>query len=475
MNTPIQEKSSCLIIASNFPPIQSAGVYRTLRMAKYLPALGWKLNILTLSTDTLQQGTSIDPTLLDQVPTEIQIYRAPARFPIEKFNQILGRNRQVVKEKATLKDMSGETANGKISKKSAGLYQRLKDRITLPLMTPDRMVGWVSPAAKMGMAAVLENKINVVYSSGPPWSNHLVARRVCAAARLPWVADFRDPWVGNTFRPDRNGDTWVGRKHRLLELEVYRNASVVIFNTKRSRKNAVKRIGENLAEKSVVVTNGFDPADFAGLKASHIVPAGEQPLCRPLQIIHTGAFYGKRNVDTLLAAIGEMKREGELSADDIQLSLIGPVREHEQRMVKQHSIADIVALEQPVPHHTCLQRLKNADLLLLVQTKAPLCIPGKLYEYIAVGKPVLTIASDGATADLVAEGIGGCIDPADFAGLKTCLLDLVNRHRGDGIKCPDVSIRNRYDGRQQMELFDAALRRAMANFEIRTAVGFAGR
>ena len=244
-------ESSCLIIASNFPPIQSAGVYRTLRMAKYLPALGWKLNILTLSTNTLQQGTSIDPALLDQIPTDIQIYRAPARFPIEKLNRILGRNRQSAKEKVALNGITGGgTTTGKMPKKSsAGFYQRLKDQLTLPWMTPDRMVGWVGPAAKLGTVAVRESETNVIYSSGPPWSNHLVAVRIVAATGLPWVADFRDPWGGNAFRPGRSGDTWAGRKHRELESRVYRNASVVIFNTDRSRSDAVDRIGESLANK----------------------------------------------------------------------------------------------------------------------------------------------------------------------------------------------------------------------------------
>ena len=467
-------ESSCLIIASNFPPIQSAGVYRTLRMAKYLPALGWKLNILTLSTNTLQQGTSIDPALLDQIPTDIQIYRAPARFPIEKLNRILGRNRQSAKEKVALNGITGGgTTTGKMPKKSsAGFYQRLKDQLTLPWMTPDRMVGWVGPAAKLGTVAVRESETNVIYSSGPPWSNHLVAVRIVAATGLPWVADFRDPWGGNAFRPGRSGDTWAGRKHRELESRVYRNASVVIFNTDRSRSDAVDRIGESLANKSVVIPNGFDPAHFEGLDLSSSSPDTVKPASEPLQIIHAGSFYGKRNVDSLLSAIGELKRAGKLSAADVQLSLIGRVREHEQTLVKQHSIRDIVALEPPVSHHDCLQRLRDADLLLLVQTEAPLCIPGKLYEYIAIGKPVLTVASDGATADLVAaESIGECIAPTDITGLKICLLDLVDRHRNGGIKRRDVSVRNRYDGSRQMELFDTVLRRAMVDPETRSAVG----
>ena len=456
---------SLLIIASNFPPIQSAGVYRTLRIAKYLPECGWSLDVLTLRADTLLKGTSTDLALLDQVPADIQVYRAPARFPIERFNQITGRNKNGSRKKAVSTNGSPEPSKGTKEKKSSGeLLQRLKDRLTLPWMTPDRMVGWVTPASKMGIVAVRENKADVIYSSGPPWSNHLVAGRIVNATGLPWVADFRDPWVGNAFRPGRSEDTWAGRKHRMFEAEVYQNANVIIFNTDRARDNAVGRIGTSLADKSVVIPNGFDPAHFDDSLHGDSDFGDPVPSCAsPLHLIHTGAFYGKRNVDSLLATIGELKRNGQISAGDLQLEMIGGIRTHEQNQISQYSIDDIVTLAQPVPHHECLQRMGAADALLLVQTGAPLCIPGKLYEYIAVGKPILTLAAEGATADLVStENLGPCLDPADGSRLKAGLLDLIRQHRNGELKRPDESIRDRYDGRQQMTLFDSVLRQAIS-------------
>ena len=452
---------SCLIIASNFPPIQSGGVYRTLRMAKYLPECGWDLHVLTLRADTLLKGTSTDLSLLGQVPAEIQVYRAPARFPIERFNRITGRSKGDLSRKTV--SASGHRRS-KEKKSSTGLLQRFKDRLTLPWMTPDRMVGWVTPASKLGIVAARENKADVIYSSGPPWSNHLVAGRIVKATGLPWVADFRDPWVGNAFRPGRNEDTWEGRKHRRFEAEVYKNANVIIFNTGRARDSAVGRIGKALEDKSVVIPNGFDPAHFGDCLSSDPEPYDQiSRNATPIRLIHTGAFYGKRNVDSLLATIGGLKRNGQISANDLQLEMIGSIRAHEQNLIVQYSIDDIVTLVRPVPHQECLRRMGTADALLLVQTDAPLCIPGKLYEYIAVGKPILTLAAEGATADLVSsEKLGPCFDPADVCRLEAGLLDLIQQHRDGELRRTDGSIRDRYDGRQQMALFDSVLRLAIS-------------
>jgi len=426
-------------------------------MAKYLPEYGWEIHVLTLSTDRLSKGTSIDNALLNQVPAGIPVYRAPARFPIEEFNRVTGRGKKREDERITSANSNRSTTDGK--KSTAGLFQRMKDRITMRWMTPDRLVGWVSPAAKLGRTAVREHKTDILYSSGPPWSNHLVAGKIVAATGLPWVADFRDPWVGNTFRPGRSGDTWAGRKHRILELDVYQKTNLVIFNTDRARDDAVNRIGDFLAEKSVVIPNGFDPENFNNLQTNSLPANKRTPhQSAPLQMLHTGAFYGKRNVDSLLAVIGELKHTGEITAKDLQLGLIGSVRPHEQKLIDHHSIGDIATQTPPIPHKQCLQQLVKADVLLLVQTEAPLCVPGKLYEYIAIGKPILTLAADGATADLVAkEDLGPCVDPTDCSQLKDVLLNLLRQHRCGEVKCSSSAIRERYDGRKQMALFNDVL------------------
>lgn len=453
---------SILIVASNFPPVHSAGVYRTLRLAKYLPEQDWSVHVLTLDVNTLPDGAKTDVKLLEQAGRDICIHRSRARFPLESINRWTGRARRSSGAGKTSVDRAtaGRDANLERPKKTAGIYQAVKDRLTVPLMTPDRLVGWVRPASALGIAVARQNAFDLVYSSGPPWSNHLVAQRVVAKTGLPWIADFRDPWVGNAFRPGRNDETWAGRKHRSLEAAVCEDAQVVIFNTQRALEDAVDRMGATLGNKAVVIPNGFDPEHFSSLAGPEYGPRSEPGL--PVRMLHAGSFYGRRNVDSLLKAIGRLKRDREIDESRFQLELIGAARPREENLVKEFEIGDIVTLLPSLPHRDCLQRLCTADALLLVQTDAPLCVPGKLYEYIAIGKPIFTIASDGATADLVdKEQLGHCVAPTDTPRLESALVELIQQHRVQSMTPYGDAVRERYDGRAQMAVFQAAFEQAI--------------
>ena len=144
------KSSSVLVVASNFPPVQSAGVYRTIRLAKYLPEYSWDISVLTLAVETLPKDTHQDPRSLDQIADEIAVYRAPARFPLETINRITGRGKHKRMSKPPVKTVSKVENESPERSKATSWTQQLKDRITLPWMTPDRLVGWVQPASKKG-------------------------------------------------------------------------------------------------------------------------------------------------------------------------------------------------------------------------------------------------------------------------------------------------------------------------------------
>lgn len=464
------ERTSVLVVASNFPPVHSGGVYRTLRLAKYLPDFGWDLKVLTLSQATFPHGTVVDHDLVAQVPDSTIVYRADAEYPLERLHSLRDFFRRRLREKKV-----GPASRGKkqprVRLNKKGYLQILKDRITLPYMTPDKIVGWVKPASKIGMRIAQEQQVSLIYSSGPPFSNHLVGNRIKAKCGLPWVADFRDPWLGNDWRPDRESESWSGRKHRAMESSVFVNADQVIFNTERSRHDAISRFGGQLAQKSVVIANGFDPSDFsnASLISNGCInssscdhEAQSRKENQSLKLVHTGSFYGRRNIDSLIRALGELTQCERLDRGDLSIDLIGNVRDHERHLVEDCKVSDMVRLIPPMPHQECLARIRQADALLLVQTEAPLCIPGKLYEYIAVGKPVFTLASAGATADLVTqERLGPCVDPDDLDAVKATVLDLVDQYRDGRLKQPDGHAVERYNGHNQMKEFDSVFRVAL--------------
>lgn len=454
----------CLIVASHFPPMRSAGVFRTIRIARYLPDHDWSVRVLTVDPAVYLAGSSCSEELLARIPACVEIHRTKARHPLEWMNSLKSRVRSYSASSSESDKTASATANETpTGNRSRSLRQKAKDAITVPLMTPDRWIGWLPFAVQCGKRLLAADPTDVIYSSGPPWTNHLVAERLCRKTATPWVADFRDPWLGNNFRPQRQGNGWVGRKHQRLERSVVETASVVILNTSLSHQSIVDRYPDLPSDKFITINNAFDPADFQGIPETQnaTTPARQ----RPLRLVHTGAFYGKRNIDALLQAIGNLMKQRRITASDLVVDLIGaarPGREREESLAAEYGISDLINVMPPIPHEQCLASMRDADVLLLVQTDAPLCIPGKAFEYLAFQKPILTLAGKGATAELVLrERLGPCVDPADLGELESVIESLVRQFHGGTLASPEGASVDRYNGEKQIELFDQAFRRAI--------------
>lgn len=452
--------------------MRSAGVFRTLRLTRYLPEYEWSIHVLTIDENAYLAGTSKSQELLKSVPSNVCIHRTMAKHPLEWINGArdwfrggVQKPRQFAPTQIVGEASSEDRASRRSRKRQQSLVQRMKDGITVPLMTPDRWIGWLPFAVREGKQILNRHPIDLIYSSGPPWTNHLVAHRLSQATGTAWVADFRDPWLGNNFRPQRQGDTWVGRRHQLLEKRVIESADVVVVNTGRAFESVVDRYPDLRPGKICVIPNGYDPADFAESNNEDSAQAVSSDQKRPMKLVHAGAFYGKRNVDSLIMAVGELIRDKQISASDLRIDLIGARRAnriHESDLVKANGIEEIVSVLPSVPHEECVEELRNADVLLLVQTDAPLCVPGKVFEYIAIGRPILTLSGAGATADLVQhEKLGPCVDPRDMEQLKSHLLDLTQQHRSEQLTASAGTAEETYNGRSQMVLFDSAFKNAI--------------
>ena len=438
------------MIASLFPPAYSAGVFRTLRFTRSLPTFDWSVSVLTVDPNYYEPGQATQDRLLAKVPPKTRIATARAIYPVAS----LGRLKCMVRPKrnhvANIQTVGSIPPNSQSHVKAAGRWSRLKDAVTLPLMTPDRLVGWVPFAVRAGTRIVRRQNIDVLYSTGPPFSNHVVGLKLKRKTGLPWVADFRDPWVSADFRPIRRSNTWVGRRHQKLETLVAREADRLLFTTPEIRDDMLQRHPDLAPQKCHVIYNGYDPEDYRHLQDRHDVPRHN----RPLVMAHAGSFYGKRTVEPLLQAIGRLKSAGRLSAGDIRLELIGAGvsgRTVEAQKAREYGIEELVEVTPPIDHQSCLERLAAADVLLLVQTEAPMCIPGKVFEYIALRKPVFTLCDRGATARFVREErLGWCVRPDDPEGLDTTLLELIRGFRaGEPLPVPSEDALARFDSREQ--------------------------
>ncbi len=377
------------MIAYFFPPLGGAGVQRALKLARYLPEFGWSPVVLTSEPDP---GAVLDPTLTGQIPQQALILRvkglhAPRWLP-----------------------------------------WRLRSWITRWLLVVDEQLGWYLPAVSASRELVQQNRAQVLFSTSSPYTCHLIALALKRSTGLPWVADFRDPWLDNpgAAYPTRWHARWVAA----LEKKVCLSADRILVTTPRARQALLERLVELPPEKVVYLPNGYDPQDYDSLQ-----PAEKMPLV--FNIVHTGSFYSQgRTPNAFLSALHSLVSSGEIPRDQIRLHLAGSLGKPARQAVQQSGISDLVVEHGYLSHHESLQRLLSADLLLLVNhpgQAGELVVPAKFYEYLGAGKPVLILSSPGAVIDLASQlGAGTAVEPDDVDAITEAILENYRRwQRGD--------------------------------------------
>src|SRR5207302_1335379 len=213
---------------------------------------------------------------------------------------------------------------------------------------------------------------------------HLVAFGLRRNGAPPWLADFRDPWIGNPFSPPR--PRWAEALNRRLERRVVRAADLVTCVSEHHRTELEERYPGVDVE---LIENGYDPADFEGLEPVRN-GAGE------LSLVHTGSFYGVRTPQLLLDALERLP-------ENVRLFLVGGSTEMVDRMIESRHLNGRVVTTKPVAHREALAHGLGADVLVVVPGPDA-ALPGKLYEYAAMGKPVLHVGpAESATGRQAAE------------------------------------------------------------------------
>ncbi|WP_100523463.1 glycosyltransferase family 4 protein [Mycobacteroides abscessus] len=399
-------KKKVLIVAYLFPPIGGGGVQRALKMAKYLHEFGWEPHVLTVEP---QYHVSLDQSLLEQLPPEVHVHRS------REFS--LGAPPAAA---ATGERKPGNESAGLVSRVKKMLFPTLK-KMKKYLLVPDDQILWFPYAMKKGLEIVKQHQIDVVFSTSGPYTNHLVGLYLKRKTGLPWIADFRDPWTQNMHRTDIAWREWLEDR---LERMVLRESDILLTVTHSFARNFKNKFAEEI-RRAEVIHNGFDPEDYKELQAIKSDPS----VC---SFIYTGIFYKERNPRLFLQAIKELLDEGKLERNKLCLKFAGvfdyPGYSENMDCVKKLGLEDLVRVLGHLPHQTALTELKKSDVLLLVGDTAPDSgdyIPGKLFEYMAIGKPILALSLKGESTQIIENyGLGEVVDPGNLAEIKTGILNL---------------------------------------------------
>lgn len=403
-----------LLITYYWPPMGGAGVMRWAKMSKYISASGWAPVIYTPEGG---ETGAYDESLLKEIPPDITMVRLPIWEPYDLYKTLLGRKK---KEKLY---------SGFINEnKKASLAQKFSVWVRGNFFIPDARMFWIKPSVRFLKRYLQEHPVDAIVTTGPPHSMHMIGYKVHRATGIPWIADFRDPWTNIDFYRDLHLSSWADHRHHRLELKVLETASKVVTVTWRSRDEFKALCGR---DDIVVVPNGFDDADFPD--------AGKIKLDEAFSIVHIGSMNKDRNPIVLWKAIRKALEVSSELTEHLSIKLVGPVDFSVRTAVEEYGLQQYTTFVEFVPHSEAVMMQQQAQINLLVINNSPnskTIIPGKLYEYLGSGRPLLAVGPrDSDSAMVIEKTRGGVVhEYDDVEGLKDRILEYFKLYQQGTLK-----------------------------------------
>lgn len=404
-----------LLVAYRFPPQGGGGVVRPLKFAKYLSRSGARVTVLTVRS---HPGAYEDASLLQDLPPEVRV--------------VAVRERRVAPLPVALRPRSSisDRARGRLR---VGLRWALHH-----LMVPDMAAGFIGEAARAWNHPEIRGA-DVVLATAGPWSCFLAGQQIARRLRRPLVLDYRDPWTANFTGRKNSAGALARRQNPGLERQLLTRAAAVVSVI----ESFPRMLEEQLGVRREVhwIPNGYDPEDFEGLEPS--------PPDR-FVLTYAGQLYGGRTLSPVLAALTDLARSGHVAADRCRLRVLGPPGPRVQAEFRNSPLAGCVEALGYLPHRETLAHLLGSTINLLVDLAYDgpnVHAPGKLYEYLRAGRPILSLSADGVTPDLIREAEGGwVVAPGDGDGLRETLgRAFAAWSRGDTLPQPRREVAERFD------------------------------
>jgi glycosyltransferase involved in cell wall biosynthesis len=383
-----------LIISYYWPPSGGAGVQRWLKFVKYLRSYGWEPVVFCPENPEYPET---DLSLATDVPTGLEVIRFPIWEPYHAYKKLLGRKKEDRINAAFLSE-----------KKKNKTLEDLSIWIRGNLFIPDARKFWIGPSVKFLQTYLDSHPVDAIVSTGPPHSTHMIAMHLSLKRKLPWLADFRDPWTNIDFYKDLKLTSWADKKHRRMELDVLRSASAVtVIST--SMASDFNKIHHRQYE---VITNGFDTTD-----TDHPSPAPD----RKFSIAHIGTLVSSRNPVTLWEALKRLVSSNPRLAGDLEIKLVGKVDFSVTESLERYGLTRFVRKIDYMPHNEVVACQQQSQVLLLIINNTPnakMILTGKFFEYLAAKRPVLCLGpEDGDAARILSETNAGLL--AGFGDIET--------------------------------------------------------
>ena len=383
-----------LMIAYHFPPLAgSSGIQRTLRFVQHLPSLGWQPLVLTAHPRAYEKTSS---DLLADVPVNTVVRRA---FALDTARHL-----------------------------------QLKGRYLGWMARPDRWMSWKFDGVRQGLRMIEQFRPDVIWSTYPIATAHVIAAQLHQKTKIPWVADFRDPMA----QDDYPADPLVRQSYLQIEERAAQLASYCVFTTPGAARDYQQRY-PLAAQRMVVIENGYDEESFASASAASPAIQSQPPGSRPLVLLHSGIVYpSERDPTQLFMALGQLKSRQLLGPHELRIRFRASFQDDLLRTLSaQHGAQDFLELCPAIPYREALAEMMQVDALLVMQaSNCNAQIPAKIYEYLRAGKPILGLTDPQGDTAGVLRGAGlndiARLDSADgIARALTVFMAAV--HKGSAV------------------------------------------
>jgi len=411
-----------LLIAFHFPPqAASSGIQRTLSFSKHIGRHGWDPMVLSAHPRAYSQQ---NPSQLASVPAELVVSRA---FALDAKHHL-----------------------------------GIKGRYPGVLALPDRWSTWWFGAIPAGLALIRRYKPQLIWSTFPISTAHLIGLTLHRLTGLPWIADFRDPMLQPTYPAS-------GLQRRLyawIERQAITRCHAAVFTTASAMESYRARFPDIAPTKFHVIENGYDEDGFSHDSAPAAAPAPVPPT-RRLLLVHSGVLYQDgRDPTPFLQAVAALKRAGQADAAALRIVLRAPGNMADiAAMVEQAGVPDIVEVAPPVPYRQALDEMLAADGLMVFQgAMFNTQIPAKMYEYFRARKPIIGLVDPaGETARVLGRaGFDDLASTDSAAAIASVLARFIDKVRsGQAAVASEDLIRSSSRQHRASELaavFDAAAR-----------------
>jgi len=397
----VEQKKKVLIITYYWPPSGGAGVQRWLKFSKYLPDYNWTPVVYTPENP---EAPANDESLLKDIHPEVVVIKQPIWEPYLWYKKFTGKDKNQKINAGFLQE-----------KKSNPLLEKISVFIRGNFFIPDARKFWIKPSVKFLTKYLKDNHIDVVVSTGPPHSMHLIALKLKQKLNIKWVADFRDPWTNIDFYKDLRLTRCSDKKHKKLEVQVLTEADVVM-SVGETMGEELKQLG---AKNIHTITNGYDTED---------IPEIRPDLDDDFSIVHVGSINRDRNHEIFWQAVQELVTENEIFKQKLVLKFIGKLDHDVFKHVENKSLTNNFKHVEYIAHKQVMTELMKARLLYLPINNTPNVkgiVTGKFFEYLAAKRPLLVIGSKESDIQKIMDlsNSGLVFDFKNLTGIKNYIID----------------------------------------------------